>query len=80
MWNTRAPDCFEEPAEAFLGLYGRAGMGSGTVGVMQATGRPFGNLKMALLATERLAVVRGGTQGARDGAREVRDVGTALFS
>jgi hypothetical protein len=33
---------------------------------------------MALLATERLAILKGGCDGGRDGARHVRDAGVLL--
>lgn len=40
--------------------------------------RPYGDLKMALLATERLAQVQGGFSGGPSVARHVRDMGVLL--
>ena len=63
------------PAQAFLGTFGRANVGSAVVGVMQATGRPFGDLELALLSTQRLACVAATT---RERMRNVRDQGILL--
>lgn len=38
-WDVGASESFMTPARAFLGDFGRAGVGSATVGVMQITGR-----------------------------------------
>lgn len=38
-WDVGARESFMTPARAFLGDFGRAGVGSATVGVMQITGR-----------------------------------------
>ena len=74
-WYTGNPDSFELPAEAFLGSFGRANVGSAVVGVMQATGRPFGDLDLALLDCQRLACV---AATEREQMRNVRDQGVLL--
>lgn len=40
-----------------LGENGRAGLVNAAVGVMQPRGRPFGNVELSVLATERAALV-----------------------
>jgi hypothetical protein len=74
-WGVDASESFTLPAQAFLGSFGRAGRGAGVVGVMQATGRPFGELNLALLACQRLACV---VEKDRDAMRNVRDQGVLL--
>lgn len=74
-WPVDDPHSFMLPAAAFLGTFGRAGIGSGAVGVMQATGRPFGDLEMALLACQRLAVV---SDDPSESAKHRRDAGVVL--
>eukprot|EP00892_Ulva_mutabilis_P010570 jgi/Ulvmu1/7886/UM004_0117.1 len=77
-WEVDAPESFVIPARSFLGDFGRAGVGAGVVGVMQPTGRPYGDLRMALLATERLSQVQGGFSGGPSVARHIRDMGVLL--
>eukprot|EP01023_Acetabularia_acetabulum_P060063 TRINITY_DN721_c0_g1_i1.p2 TRINITY_DN721_c0_g1~~TRINITY_DN721_c0_g1_i1.p2 ORF type:complete len:415 (+),score=61.85 TRINITY_DN721_c0_g1_i1:63-1247(+) len=77
-WESTRKYCFFAPAEAFLGEYGRAGTFTKTVGVLQPTGRPFGDLKKAANATERLMIIYGGLDGGILGARETRDMGILL--
>eukprot|EP01024_Parvocaulis_polyphysoides_P046805 TRINITY_DN44270_c0_g1_i1.p2 TRINITY_DN44270_c0_g1~~TRINITY_DN44270_c0_g1_i1.p2 ORF type:complete len:396 (-),score=51.10 TRINITY_DN44270_c0_g1_i1:129-1316(-) len=77
-WDSNLKYCFFPPAEAFLGEYGRAGTFTKTVGVLQPTGRPFGDLKKAANATERLMIIYGGMEGGILGAREARDMGILL--
>eukprot|EP01025_Chloroclados_australasicus_P066317 TRINITY_DN9108_c0_g3_i1.p1 TRINITY_DN9108_c0_g3~~TRINITY_DN9108_c0_g3_i1.p1 ORF type:complete len:397 (-),score=46.52 TRINITY_DN9108_c0_g3_i1:252-1442(-) len=74
-WQPDQSHCFFPPAEAFLGEYGRAGTFTSTVGVLQPTGRPFGDLKKAIKATERLKLVYGGIEGGIEGAKQTRDLG-----
>ena len=74
-WPTTAAESFRLPAEAFLGAYGRTGVGTGVVGVLQGTGRPYGDLELALLACQRLACIE--TQDA-ERMRHVRDQGILL--
>ena len=74
-WPVGARDSFVLPAEAFLGEYGRAGMASRAVGVMQPTGRPFGDVELALLQCQRLACV---VDNEREAMRQVRDQGVLL--
>jgi hypothetical protein len=66
------------PARSFLGDFGRAGVHSRTVGVMQVGGRPYGDLELALAACERLALVGDGLLGSWDVARNIRDQGLLL--
>lgn len=40
--------------------------------------RPYGDLQMALLATERLSQVQGGLSGGHSVAKHIRDVGVLL--
>jgi hypothetical protein len=74
-WPIGAPESFDLPAVSFLGKHGRAGVGSAFVGVMQSTGRPFGDLELALLSCERLAAA---SQDEREAARNRRDEGVLL--
>eukprot|EP01026_Neomeris_dumetosa_P012863 TRINITY_DN14470_c0_g1_i3.p2 TRINITY_DN14470_c0_g1~~TRINITY_DN14470_c0_g1_i3.p2 ORF type:complete len:199 (-),score=10.90 TRINITY_DN14470_c0_g1_i3:149-745(-) len=74
-WQYDEEYCFFPPAEAFLGEYGRAGTFTQTVGVLQPTGRPFGDLKKACNTTERLMIIHQGIQGGSKGAKEMRDLG-----
>ncbi|KAL6749221.1 hypothetical protein V8C86DRAFT_2853563 [Haematococcus lacustris] len=56
-WPLGAASGFEACAQGLLGRSGRAGRVNAAVGVMQATGRPFGNVELALLASERAVQV-----------------------
>ena len=51
----------------------RMNTAAGVVGIIQPTGRPFGDLPMATLATERLLQLDGGE------GYEQRDLGVLLF-
>jgi len=51
----------------------RMNTAAGVVGIIQPTGRPFGDLPMATLATERLLALDGGV------GFEARDLGVLLF-
>jgi len=56
-WPLGAASGFDTCARSLLGEGGRAGRVSAAVGVMQAQGRPFGDVTLALLATERMVLV-----------------------
>ena len=77
-WEPAAAECFETPARAFLGEYGRAGSVSPAVGVLHTGGRPFGDLELALAACQKLAAVRPADENCRHAARNVRDQGVLL--
>jgi hypothetical protein len=77
-WDVAEAESIKLPARSFLGDFGRAGVNSRTVGVMQVEGRPYGDLELALSACERLAAVSGGLKGSWDAARNVRDQGVLL--
>jgi len=55
-------------AEGAVGGAGRIGTKNNTTGVIQATGRPFGNVKMATMSAERLAEYFGDARSVRDHA------------
>lgn len=56
-WPLGAQSGFEACARSLLGESGRAGLVNAAVGVMQPQGRPFGNVELSVLATERAAQV-----------------------
>jgi hypothetical protein len=58
---------------AAYGKDDRMNTAAGVVGIIQPTGRPFGDLKMATLVTERLAELDGGV------GYEARDMGVLLY-
>jgi hypothetical protein len=58
---------------AAYGTDNRMNTAAGVVGIIQPTGRPFGDLAMAILATERLLELDGGV------GFEARDLGVLLF-
>ena len=58
---------------AAYGKDDRMNTAAGVVGIIQPTGRPFGDLKMATLVTERLAELDGGF------GYEARDMGVLLY-
>lgn len=58
---------------AAYGMDNRMNTAAGVVGIIQPTGRPFGDLPMATLATERLLQLEGGE------GFEQRDLGVLLF-
>ena len=55
-------------AEAAAGSSGRIGTRNNTTGVIQATGRPFGNVGMARMSSERMAEFFGDARSLRDHA------------
>mgnify|MGYP001970609650 CR=1 FL=1 len=58
---------------AAYGAENRMNTAAGVVGIIQPTGRPFGDLAMAILATERLLELDGGV------GYEQRDLGVLLY-
>ena len=58
---------------AAYGRDDRMNTAAGVVGIIQPTGRPFGDLPMAILATERLLALDGGC------GYEQRDLGVLKF-
>lgn len=58
---------------AAYGMDNRMNTAAGVVGIIQPTGRPFGDLPMATLATERLLQLDGGE------GYEQRDLGVLMF-
>ena len=58
---------------AAYGMDNRMNTAAGVVGIIQPTGRPFGDLAMAVLATERLLQLDGGE------GYEQRDLGVLMF-
>eukprot|EP00798_Chlamydomonas_sp_ICE-L_P011775 gene11775-14926_t len=80
-WPLGAPSGFEACASALLGDLGRCGKVSEAVGVMQATGRPFGDVKLSVLAAERLAIVTREAFGedSSEHTLQMRDYGTLLL-
>ena len=75
-WQLGQQSGFEACARSLLGESGRAGLVNAAVGVMQPTGRPFGNVELSVLATERAAHVTALIdQDGWDFATHVRDMG-----
>lgn len=69
-WPEQHYSGFLASAEAAVGTGGRVGRVSETVGVMQGSGRPFGDIRLARMACERLAELCGG--------HELRDLAVLL--
>ncbi len=63
---------FEASARSLLGESGRAGLVNAAVGVMQSRGRPYGNVELSVLATERLARVTREVDGGEGWAHAVQ--------
>jgi len=65
-WAPGAKSGFLPAAEAALGTAGRIGTADSTTGVLQASGRPFGDLGRSLVALERLVLLNGPSLHLRD--------------
>eukprot|EP00793_Prasinoderma_coloniale_P003249 PRCOL_00005884-RA len=70
VWPDTDYSGFLASAEAAVSTHGRVGRVGDTVGVMQGSGRPFGDIRLARMACERLAELRGG--------HELRDLAVLL--
>jgi len=65
-WPVAAKSGFLPAAEAAVGNAGRIGTANSTTGVLQASGRPFGDLNRSLLACERLVLLHASSFHMRD--------------
>jgi hypothetical protein len=75
-WTLGTASGFEACARALLGETGRAGTVNAAVGVIQPKGRPFGDVALSVLATERQAMVtRAVDPDSWAHAIQVRDLG-----
>ncbi|GAX75788.1 hypothetical protein CEUSTIGMA_g3231.t1 [Chlamydomonas eustigma] len=74
-WPLGVVSGFEACARSLMGESGRAGLVSAAVGVMQSRGRPFGNVELSVLATERLVLITREMTVGRSGGVVDRDNG-----
>uniref|UniRef100_A0A7S1X0T8 Protein SirB1 N-terminal domain-containing protein n=1 Tax=Tetraselmis chuii TaxID=63592 RepID=A0A7S1X0T8_9CHLO len=65
-WAPGAKSGFLPAAEAALGSSGRIGTADSTTGVLQAQGRPFGDLSRTMVALERLVLLKAPPMHLRD--------------